>query len=286
MIKITFMGLGINGTRCLKKLLTLKKYCHIVNIILPKGFAIEDLEKIAASNKIKYKIINGLNSRLVTNLKKYKPDLVVVASFPWKITPPLLRLPRLGILNVHASLLPKYRGRHPLNWCVIHDEPYTGVSIHYMDEGFDTGPVITQKSIPITDKDNINTLVAKTSNVGATLLKKVVKRIAKCSQIIRATPQDDEFASFAPRRFPKDSQIYWTQRVRRIFNLVRASTNPYPNAFSYRTDGTKLYFNSSIIPKLPGQVIGKVNAHYIITAADGVILLKTDTQLKIGEILK
>lgn len=219
---------------------------------------------------------------LTEKITQLKPDLICVASFPYLFSPELINLPQFGTLNVHTSALPRLRGYHPLNWAFILDEAYVGVSLHYLDQGMDTGDIISQKLFPLKNSDTINTIKRRLNHAGSKLLVSAVLKISSTRHKLTGTPQNHAQATFAPRRYPSDSAINWQSNTRDIFNLIRASLEPYPNAFSY-LDNEKVEFHKHYVPLKPGQVIGKVSGFYVITTSDGVILVKTKSKLKLGD---
>jgi len=280
-MKILFIGWNENGERCLTNLLGRgHKFEHL---IVPLGYDIEPMKDIAAAAGIPVYEYDRNLEQLEELVRKINPDLIIVASFPKLLPQKVLDLPRLGVINVHTGELPKYRGFHPLNWAIIRDEPRIGVTVHYMDAGMDTGDVLAQATVEMTNRDTILTIKDKTTALGAELLGPVVDKIANSGGKIPGTPQRDSQVLFAPRRTPGDSKIKWGNTSRDIFNLVRAVLGPYPNAHSTNAKGEKVEFQSSYVPGTPGSVIGEIEGHYVITTGDGVIMLKTDRKLKIGE---
>jgi methionyl-tRNA formyltransferase len=163
-------------------------------------------------------------------LRELQPDLIVVAAYGQILPPAILELPRLGCMNVHTSLLPKYRGASPIQSALLNDESETGVTIMKMDAGLDTGDILTQQSTPITSTDDAQTLHDRLANLGAELLVRtipdyVVGKITPCSQ-------PTEGVGYAPKITKQDGHLNWTQPARSLWNRIRAFT-PWPGAFSY-----------------------------------------------------
>ncbi len=156
------------------------------------------------------------------------PDFFVVVAYGKILSPRFLAIPRIAPLNVHASLLPKYRGAAPLAWALLHGERETGVSIMRMDEGLDTGPVFHQASLTIAEQDNAQTLHDKVARLGAETLIAVLPRIAAGS--LQATAQPAEGASYAPLMEKAMGAIDFAQRAEEVANHIRAFT-PWPSAF-------------------------------------------------------
>ncbi len=151
---------------------------------------------------------------------------------------PLLDLPPSGCLNLHGSLLPKYRGRCPVNWVLVNGEKETGVTLHYMTPRADDGDILDQERVLIGDDDTAATLYEKLMPAAERLLDRTLPRIL-AGTAPRAA-QDDSQASYFGGRTPADGLIDWSQDAKRIRNLVRAVTHPYPGAFTWFC-GQKLY---------------------------------------------
>ncbi len=166
----------------------------------------------------------------VNTLKEINPDVIVVAAYGKILPKDIIRLPRYGCINVHASLLPKYRGAAPINRAIINGDKETGITIMQMDEGLDTGSILLQKGIEIAKEDTAGTLTDKLSKLGAELLIEGLNAIEKGE--IKPTPQDNSMATYAPMLKKEDGQIDWTKGAEDIYNMVRGM-DPWPGAFTY-----------------------------------------------------
>lgn len=283
-MKIVFIGWNENGEKCLSILI--KNNLKPESVFLPRDYKVTKMVEICKKDHVKFFELNRDLNELEKRLKKVQPDLLIVASFPILLPQNILNIPRYGSINVHAGLLPKYRGYHPINWAIIKDEGEIGVTVHYIDEGMDTGDILAQESIEVKNTDDVITLRNKLTSIGASLLLKVVKNIRKEKRRILGKVQKNSEAIFAPRRFPNEGLIKWLHNSREIFNLIRALKTPYPNAFSFNSKGEKVEFRKSFISKIPGKILAKINDYYLISTGDGVILVKTNKVLRIGEILR
>ncbi len=156
-------------------------------------------------------------------------ELIISSGFDRLIPPCVIESPRIGIINIHASLLPAYRGRHPLNWAIINGEQQTGVTMHHVSPRMDEGDVIAQKPVAIAYRDNVMDVHNKIVLAGRTLLQEVLGLIGTAA--FRGRPQDSDRASYYRPRKPSDGLICWRDRAEQIRNLVRALTEPYPGAF-------------------------------------------------------
>ena len=282
-LKIFLIGWNENGEKCLEILLN--NNFNIVYVLVPEGYKTQNMYEIAKKHGINIGKVGKDINKLSKHLTKTEADLLISASFPRLIPKEVLEIPKLGAINIHAGKLPKYRGYHPINWAIIKDEKEIGVTVHYIDEGMDTGNVLSQDTIAISNLDDVNTIRKKITDLGAKLLIKTVRKIEKSKVRLKGTEQRDSEVIFAPRRYPRNGKIKWSNNTRDIFNLVRALKSPAPNAFGQTKSGVKIEFQSSFINKIPGQVLGKFKKFYIVSTGDGVIFLKSSKKLKIGEVL-
>ena len=163
-------------------------------------------------------------------LRDLQPDLIAVAAYGQILPQSLLDLPRFGCLNVHTSLLPRYRGAAPIQWAILNDDPETGVTIMKMDAGLDTGAILSQARTPIHPEDNSETLHDRLARLGAELLVKTISEYV--AGRIPPLAQPAEGVSYASKIKKQDGQIDWTQPARVIWNRVRGLV-PWPGAFSY-----------------------------------------------------
>jgi methionyl-tRNA formyltransferase len=156
--------------------------------------------------------------RLSGLLAGLAPDVIFVVGFPWRLPPELLALPRLGSINAHPALLPKYRGPNPLFWQIMNDEREGGLTIHRMDADFDTGPILVQRSFPIAPEDDIESLYPKLLTLGATMIPEAMALVAAGAQ---GTPQPAE-GSYAPLPGEAEYRLDWSHPAARLCNQVRA----------------------------------------------------------------
>jgi len=191
-------------------------------------------------------------------IKAMQPDVFFSFYFRNLISKEILELAPRGAFNLHGSLLPKYRGRCPINWVLVNGETETGVTLHHMVSRADAGDIVSQKAFPIADDDTALSLFGKAEKATVQLLDEVLPLI-KTGTAPR-TPQDESQASKFGGRKPEDGKIDWNRPATDIRNLVRAVTHPYPGAFTFKGN-TKLYIweaevaDPSIPAALPGTVI-------------------------------
>lgn len=158
-----------------------------------------------------------------------QPELILSVYYRHMIGTKILALPRLGAWNMHGSLLPKYRGRAPINWAVLHGEPRIGMTLHRMVKSADAGAVVDQEGVEIGPRDTAEQAFRKVLPCARRVLARQID--ALLAGTARETPQDETQANYFGGRKPEDGRIVWTQPSRQIFNLIRAVTDPYPGAF-------------------------------------------------------
>jgi methionyl-tRNA formyltransferase len=170
------------------------------------------------------------NEGFIGELGKLKADLIVVAAFGQILPQSILDLPRFGCINVHTSLLPKYRGAAPIQWAILNDEYETGVTIMKMDAGLDTGAILTQEKTLIHEGDNAQSLHDRLASIGAELLVRTIPDYVGGK--IEACPQSVEGVSYASKIKKQDGEIDWSQPARAILNRVRGLV-PWPGAYTH-----------------------------------------------------
>ena len=175
------------------------------------------------------------DEHLLRELQRLQPELIAVAAFGQILPKSLLELPRFGCLNVHTSLLPKYRGAAPIQWAILNGETETGVTIMKMDPGLDTGDILTQSTTPITATDNSQTLHDRLAQLGAELLVHTIQDYVAGK--IQPRAQEAGAASHAPKIKKDDGRIDWSLPARAIWNRIRAFT-PWPGAFTFLPGAT------------------------------------------------
>src|ERR1039457_6271565 len=187
-------------------------------------------------------------------IRELQPDLIVVVAFGQILPKALLEIPRFGCINVHASLLTRYRGAAPINWCLINGETETGVTTMQMDVGLDTGDMLVKKSTPINPDEDASSLHDRLTLIGAEALDETLDLLTK--EDLVPQKQDDSLTCYAPMLKKEDGLIDWTRRPEELKNLVRGMT-PWPGAFTF-LDGKVLKICRADIGTgsgLPGTVI-------------------------------
>ena len=235
-MRIVFMGTPDFAVPCLRELIAHK---HEIAAVVtqpdrPKGrgnklaesavkiFARESGIAIFQPEKIK-------TGEFVQILRDLAPEAIIVVAFGQILSQEILDIPPLGCINVHASLLPKYRGAAPINWCIINGDKTTGVTAMYMDKGMDTGDIILKKEIEIGEDENAGELHDRLSELGASALSETMELLIEGK--IERTPQNNEEATYAPIMTKELGRIDWSRDAKDIRNLIRG-TYPWPGAFS------------------------------------------------------
>lgn len=162
-----------------------------------------------------------------------KPDLIITAAYGQIVPQAVLDAPALGCVNVHASLLPKYRGGAPVHQCIIDGEDKTGVTIMYMVKKMDAGNIISQKETPILEDDTVGVLYDRLSGIGAELLKETLPSILAGTNA--SIPQDESLVTYAPTLSREDERLDWHLKAQDIYNKVRG-TNPWPGSYTTYQD--------------------------------------------------
>lgn len=212
----------------------------------------------------------------VAELAAYQPDLIVTAAYGQILPKAVLDLPRYGCINIHASLLPKYRGGAPIHRAIMNGEKVTGVTIMYMEEGLDTGAMLAQVEVPIGEEDDVGTMFEKLSQAGARLLLRILPDLL--AGRLKATPQNDAEATLAPNIRREEERIDWNRPARDVFNHIRG-LSPWPVACtSFRGENFKIWAAKPggplpIHELRPGTIVGATEAGVEVACQDGTVLL-------------
>lgn len=310
-MRILFMGTPDFAVPCLE---ILDKKHEIIGVftkvdkINKRGKKIEYLpvKQYAIDKNIPIYQPNSLKDEETKNIiKELNPDLIVVVAYGKIIPKDIIDMPKFGIINVHSSLLPRFRGAAPINAALMAGDEKSGVTIMYVAEGLDTGNIILAKETPITEEDNFETLHDRLKFLGAEALDEAVSLIEKGEN--ESIPQDETLATFVKPFKKEDLKIDWNKSKEEIFNFVRG-ISPVPCAWTIDEDKLlkvyevkkydKVYengVNGEIVDKIKGKgpVVKVMGGSLIITSAkpeskkilSGADLLNGNF-IKIGNILK
>ena len=208
-------------------------------------------------------------------LEALEPDLLITAAYGKILPKYILDVPRLGCINVHASLLPKYRGAGPINWAVIKGEKATGITTMFTDVGMDTGDMLVKMEFDIGEDMTAGEVHDKLATLGADTLKETL-RLLKEGALVRI-PQNDEEATYAPILNKDLGMIDWSKPAREIHNLVRG-TNPWPGAFSfYKGEKMKVWktrvVDDSTCKEAPGSIYDVNKEGLTVVTGKGLIII-------------
>lgn len=207
-------------------------------------------------------------------ISKYEPDLIITAAYGKILPLRVLNIPSLGCINVHASLLPKYRGAAPVQYAIMNGDAVTGVTIMEMDEGMDTGAMIDKVEVPIDDKIDTETLMAQLAVAGSKLLIDTLPKYLSGEIIAKA--QDNNEATICGQIKPDQGVIDWNLDAKKIHDMVRALTN-WPGA-STLLDGNKLkiyktHLVDEVLDGKPGEIVKAHKKDLFVKCGEGVIAI-------------
>ncbi len=291
-MNIVFMGTPDFSVESLKRL---KEKHNVVAVVSqpdkPKGrgkklvntpvkqFALDNgIEKIYQPEKIK-------DEDFVKVLKDLNADLFVVVAYGQLLSEQVLNIPKYGCINVHGSLLPKYRGAAPIQWAIINGEEKTGVTIQYMEKGMDSGDMILKEEIIIEKTETYKTLYDKMSIVGADALIKAIELIETGN--VNAEKQNHDEATYAPMIYKEMGHINWNNSSKDIINLIRGM-NPIPMAYSiYKDEVFKISEAEEVLGYSGniGEIVDLQKDGFIVKTKDSAIIIK-EMQAKGGKRMK
>jgi methionyl-tRNA formyltransferase len=217
----------------------------------------------------------GQAGQLADSIRATAPDILVVSGYHRLIPREILDLAPRGGINLHPSLLPRYRGPCPWKWAIVNGERWSGVTVHVMDEGFDTGPILSQQPVEIGPDETGGELFHRLCDTGSDLLARTVARLARGGMWGRA--QNESNAGYQTAPTPEDARIDWSRDGESIRNLVRGF-NPRPGAWT-TIDGRKVQVHSATPADLsssrpPGTILRQAQDGVLVSAGDGILLVK------------
>ncbi|EGT2202626.1 methionyl-tRNA formyltransferase [Clostridioides difficile] len=283
-MKIVFMGTPDIAVPCLQKIID-EKY-EILGVVTqpdkPKGrgkkLGMSPVKELAIENNIPvYQPVKARDKEFIDTIKSLNPDVIVVVAFGQILPKGILEIPKLGCINVHVSLLPKYRGAAPINWVIINGEEKTGVTTMYMDEGLDTGDMILKTEVNLDENITAGELHDKMMNIGAETLKETLRLIEE-GNAPREVQNHEEF-SYAPIMNKSLGNIDFSKSAREIHNLVRG-VNPWPSAYTTYNDVIMKVWKTKVLDEKSTKDAGTI----IDVSKDGIKVSTIDNVLLIEEI--
>jgi methionyl-tRNA formyltransferase len=214
------------------------------------------------------------NPAFIEELRNLKPRLAVVAAYGQILPGELLEIPEMGCVNVHASLLPRYRGAAPMNHAIINGESRTGVTVIQMDEGMDTGPLLLSREAQIEPEDTVASLQVRLATIGAGVIVETIRGLE--SGEIKPIPQDESLATYAPLLKKEDGRIDWTQSAAALERRIRG-LQPWPGSFT-RLEGRVLKVFSGRVDRTqqsqpPGCIVEVKGEGIRVATGDGHLIL-------------
>lgn len=220
----------------------------------------------------------------VEQLRSYEPDLIAVTAFGQILSEPILEMPKYGCINVHGSLLPKYRGAAPMQWSIIDGEKVTGITTMYMAKGLDSGDMLLKAEVEITDEDTFATIHDKMAVTGANLLLDTLDQLE--AGTLERIPQDHDAATYAPMITKETGHIDWSKNRQDIINLIRG-LNPVPAAYTiYEEEVLKIF--GAVISDVQadgaanGEIVAVVKKGFVVKCGGGCLLI-TEVQARGGK---
>ena len=234
-----------------------------------KQFGIDNEIEVIQPKKVK-------DEKIIKKIKEINPDLIVVVAYGKILPKEIIDIPKYGIINVHSSLLPKYRGASPIHSAILNGDTESGVSIMYIEEGLDSGDVILQESCDILENDTLGTLHDKLKDLGAIGLEKALKLIEDGK--VEATKQDESLATFVKPITKEQAKIDWNNTKEVIFNQIRG-LNPFPAAhtFNEKNENIKVYKTEKLDKEYEGkngQIVDIINKKGpVVKVKNGALVL-------------
>jgi methionyl-tRNA formyltransferase len=288
-LRIVFMGTPEFASTSLRRLVA-EGYNIVAVVTTPdrpagRGQKMHESDVKLAAKELGLPILQPEKLRdetFLNELRALQPDLGIVIAF--RMLPEVVwAMPQLGTFNLHASLLPEYRGAAPINWAIINGDKRTGVTTFLLNHEIDKGAIIEQEAVDILDEDNIGTLYDKLMNIGAELVLKTVDKVAEGGyEVIEQMHIDESTLRPAPKIFKDDCLIKWDKRGEDIVNLVRG-LSPYPAAWTYiYKDGAecgtakifKVRFEVDNREGSAGRVVTDGRSYFGVRCADGVVYIE------------
>jgi len=277
-MKVVFLGNHTVGVRALQ---AISETEDVVGVVAhppdpEDGVRYEsvfDFARLHGWNAIRGK---GKDSHTGEFIAAAKPDLLWITDFRYLIPREMLALGPLGVINLHPSLLPAYRGRASINWAILNGETKLGLTGHFVDEGMDTGDVIEQVSYEIREDQDVGDCLDILYPLYSETTKKILAHFRNGN--VPRTPQDHSRASVFPGRKPEDGRIDWQKSSREIHNLVRAVAAPYPGAFTTLNGEKLLVWKARVAAEKDtgvsvGSVVGMNSGEVLVHCGTGILAM-------------
>lgn len=281
-MNIIFVSMNDYGKSCLEEFISKKiKIAAVFTLKEEYAEGVSDFvsfDGICEKNNISlYKIKNINDHENIEMIKKIAPDFIFVLGWSQIIKEELLKIPKKGCLGTHPTLLPKNRGRAAIPWMILNHEKETAVTMFYMNEGVDAGDIVAQERFKIDDDETAEILYKKVVLAGRKLIRENIESVldGKAKRI----KQNEKEATYLSKRIPEDGLIDWNKPTKKIYDLIRATTHPYPGAFTYYLGKKLIIWKASLFKcddysSIPGQIIKILENGVLVMAGDGTILIE------------
>ncbi len=272
-LNVIFMGTPEFSVPILEYLI---ENTNVIGVVVQpdKSENISPIKQLALNNNIK--IFQPLKIRKeFSDILDMNPDIIITCAYGQIIPKEILEYPKYGCINVHASILPKLRGGAPIHRAILNGYNETGITIMFMDEGMDTGEIISVERIPIGDNENVGSLHDRLSKLGRDLLSKTLPNII--SNNIERTKQNNEEATYGYNIKREDEKIDWNESTINIYNKIRG-LNPYPGAYTTLDDKIcKIWESNKVLGNYSGNIgeIINIDSGIHVKTNDGVIIITT-----------
>ncbi len=280
-MRVIFMGTPDFAVYSLKALLTQHEVIAVVSQPdKPKGRG----KKLVPTPVKEFALTQGIpvyqpekarDSEFVALLEELHPDVIAVTAFGQILPESILNIPKFGCINVHGSLLPKYRGAAPMQWSIINGEKITGITTMFMAKGMDTGDMLLKTEVEITPEDNFTSIHDKMAEAGANLLLETLTALQ--AGTVKRVPQDHEAATYAPMITKETGHIDWTKSAQEIIDLMRGLDST-PGAYSvFEEEPLKLFkgmkSEGDYRQGKPGEVVDITKKGFVVKCGDGALTI-------------
>lgn len=281
-MRVVFLGNHTVGVGALK---SISRAADIVGVVAHPEDPEDGVRYLSVydfSTENNWSVVRGKASdaNIYDFIRDVKPDLIWVTDYRYLLPRNVIDLAPLGAVNMHPSFLPLYRGRASINWAILNGETELGLTVHFIDEGMDSGDVIKQVGYSLSAQEDVGDALNKLQAYYESLPEKVIEMFK--NDTVSRISQDHSKATEYPARKPKDGAVDWEQPVEQVLNLIRAVAPPYPGAFSYLNDdkGKVLIYKAALWhDDLNGLKAGEVSPHndksFVVKCGQGGLHIQT-----------
>ena len=235
-----------------------------------------DFDSLTSKFNIKNFKVNNINDEInVKLINDISPDLILVIGWSQLLKNNVLKIPKIGIIGSHPTELPKFRGRAPIPWSIIKNLKESALTLFWIQEGTDNGPILDQQKFIISDNDDASTLYEKMTSIGKTMILDNIYEIKK-GKITKILQDESKFIESWPKRTSNDGKIDWNHTAKEIHTLIRASTHPYPGAYTYFKKKKLIIWKSVLVDSStnkPGELMKISDSELQIGTSKGIIKL-------------